>query len=725
MTPAGTARAAGAAARDAAFWAQVAELRPRLRSDVEILVQDYRGQRWYLLHDRGAGRFIRFNTAAYEFLGRLDGDRSVQEILELANAAHVADPVLQPDDVLQILAQLHGAEVLRGGLPMAAQDVLNSYQRAQRFRRRRALSNPLALRIPLFDPDPVLDRLAGLARWLFSRAGLLLWSLVCGLAAVSAVAHAGELGAALAAKTLGTSEVLLFWLLFPLIKALHELGHGLAVKAWGGEVHEVGINLLVLMPVPYVDASAAWAFRDKRRRALVGAAGILVEMFVAALGLLVWVLVEPGWVRELALNAALIGGVSTLLFNGNPLLRFDGYYVLEDLIEVPNLATRSSRFYVYLIQRHLLGLADARPPATARGETGWFLVYGLAAPLYRLLVLMGIALYLASQYLVVGVVLAVWAVVMQVLKPLAAALRFVVADPRLAARRLRGFAVTALAAILGAGVLALPAPLVTRVQGVVWPDAAARVVSASDGFVVDVAAAPGAWVPADTVLLRLENPELQARHAVLEARLRELRDEQAAARQRSRVRAAMVADDIAAAEAELAQVMRRLAGLEVRSATAGRFHPVVPHALHGRYLRQGDVIAYVLAPDRPTVRAVVEQERIGLLRSHPTAVEVMLADRRGDPIPVRLLREIPAGSELLPSASLGAAGGGEVDIDSSDADGRTATDKVFQIELALPAGTPVSGVGGRAYVRLDHGTEPLWRQWMRGLRQLLLSRLQV
>ncbi len=707
------------------FWRYVADLRPQLRKDVEILAQDYRGERWYLLHDRTSGRFIRFNGASHEFLARLDGDLSVGEILETINQGRAQLEQLEPDQILRIMAQLHAAEVLRGGLPLGAQDLLTRYQQVQRFQRRRALSNPLALRIPLFDPDRLLGRLAGLARWLFSWAGLTLWLLVVGLAGVLALANAGALGAAIADKQLGTSEVLMFWLTFPVIKALHELGHGLAVKARGGEVHETGITLLVFMPVPYVDASAASAFRDKYRRATVGAAGILVELFLAALGILVWLVVEPGLVRELALNVALIGGISTVLFNGNPLLRFDGYYVLEDLVEIPNLASRASRFYQFLIQKYLLGLPDARSPVMAVGETAWFAFYGLASPLYRLLVLFGIALYLASEFLVVGVVLACWAVLMQLVKPLFLSLRFIAISPRVEARRVRGAALFGIAILLISGALAVPAPLVTRAQGVVWPGEQAQVVADTNGFVSEVLVATGTKVMPGDILLRLDDPELRVRHAVLASRLRELRDKQVAERQRSRVRAAMVADDIAALQAELDQVEGLLAALEVRSADAGRFFPVDPHALLGKFLKQGEVVAYVVPAQSPIVRAIVEQDRVGLLRSRPTEIQVMLAERLGEVLPARVVREIPAGSEALPSMALGEAGGGSIALDASDDSGRTASEKVFQLELALPPEARATGVGGRAYVRIDHGSESLWLQWARSLRQLVLSRLQT
>ncbi len=707
------------------MWQQVADLRPQLRHGVEILVQDYRGERWYLLHDQGSGRFVRFNTVAYEFLGRLDGDLSVQEIFELANAGKEDEDVLEREDILQVLAQLHGAEVLRGALPLGARDLLNRYHQRQRFRRYRALSNPLALRIPLFDPDRFLGALIGPARWLFSGSGFMLWLFVVVAAAVTAMAHADELVAAVGSKALSTHEVLAFWLLFPLIKALHELGHGLAVKSWGGEVHEMGINLLVFMPVPFVDASAAWALRDKRRRALVGAAGIMVELFLAAVAFMVWLVVEPGLVRELALDVALIGSVSSLFFNGNPLLRFDGYYVLEDLIEIPNLASRSSRFYQYLFQKHLLGLSDARSPATAPGETAWFAVYGMAAPVYRLGVLAGIALYLAAEFLVVGVVLATWAVFMQIVRPAYLSLRFIASSPRVEARRIRGFAVIALALGVVVAAISLPAPLVTRAQGVVWPAEQARVVNPVEGFVSEVIVISGETVSPGMVLLKLDDRELRANRARLEARLQELRDERAAQRQNSRVRAAMVTDDIEATLSELEQTQQKLRDVTVRSAIDGVFYALDPFELKGKLLRQGDVIGVVVRPENPLIRAVVDQDGIGLLRSRETAAEVMLSGNLGTPLPATIVREVPAGSTELPSMALGAAAGGSVAVDMHDEAGRTATEKLFHIELSLPHGTMVSGVGERAYVRLSHGREALWQQWSRSIRQLLLSALQT
>jgi putative peptide zinc metalloprotease protein len=151
---------------------------------------------------------------------------------------------------------------------------------------------------------------------------------------------------------------------------------------------------------------------------IVGAAGIVVELLLASLALFLWLAAEPGWVRDLAFNVMLIGGVSSLFFNGNPLLRFDGYYVLADALDIPNLATRSRRYLIYLVQRHLFGLRDGSTPVQAPGESGWLLSYAVGSFLYRLLILFAIALFVSSEFPVAGVVLATWGVGVQLILPI-------------------------------------------------------------------------------------------------------------------------------------------------------------------------------------------------------------------------------------------------------------------------------------------------------------------
>src|SRR5262249_31618300 len=188
------------------------------------------------------------------------------------------------------------------------------------------------------------ERTRPLAKWLFGPAGAILWLVVVPPALLLAAQHWQELGANASDQILAANNVLPLALVYVALKALHEFGHGFAVKAFGGAVHELGVMILVLAPLPYVDASAASGFRSKWRRALVGSAGMIVEVFFAALALYIWLVVEPGLVRALAFDAMVVAGVSTVVFNGNPLLRYDGYYILADLLEIPNLAQRAARY---------------------------------------------------------------------------------------------------------------------------------------------------------------------------------------------------------------------------------------------------------------------------------------------------------------------------------------------------------------------------------------------
>lgn len=702
-------------------WEQIAALTPRLHRHVSIYRQEYRGERWYVLHDRSSGRFLRFNAVAHDVIARMDGDRTLAEILHQVTAADAAQ--LTSTDILQLVAQLHGAELLRDAFPMSVTQVLERYQRLQSQKRRRAYMNPLAIRIPLFNPDALLNRLVLWARPLFSVAGFAVWTLVVAVGVLLAVANGDALVREARALSLSPGYLLSFWALYPLMKALHELGHGLAVKTWGGEVHETGINLLVLMPVPYVDASSAWAFRDKRKRALTGAAGILVELFLAALGVIVWTSVEPGVVRTAAFNVALIGSLSTLLFNGNPLLRYDGYYVLEDLIELPNLAQRAGRYWLYLIQRHLLGLHDAASPVTAHGERRWLAVYGFASPLYRLFILFGIALYLAGKFMLIGVLLACWAIAMQILLPLARAFVFLLRNPRTRAAPRRTLAVTAALVAVPVLLLLVPLPSVTRVDGVVWLEDQAQVVAATGGLVQRVTVASGSAIEAGTTLMELDAPELRARLAAARAHLDELRAQQASEAVADRVRGALLTEDVLAAEAELDKARADVDALTVRSAVAGRFVLPGDQRPVGRYVRQGEVVGYLIDPGRTIVRALVPQSRAGLLRQRVTGARVVLSERPDRALSATLLRETPRASEKLPSRALGRAGGGSIALNPADAGGLTAAEPWFQVDLRLPPDAAPNGIGGRAYVHLEHGREPVWRQAARAVQQLLLSRL--
>lgn len=708
-----------------ASWYRVAALKPRLRSHAQIHRHHYRGQRWYVLQDYASQRYHRFSPAAYFLIGLMDGRHTVQEIWEIASA-RLGDDATTQDEVIQLLTQLHGADVLQCDVPPDTAELLLRYDRQRRHKWQSQLLSPLFWRFPLFDPERFLQRLLPLVRPFFGKAGALLWLVMVGTAIMLAAMHWPDLTEDVVDRVLAPQNLALLWLLFPVLKSLHELGHAFATKAYGGEVHEMGVMLLVVTPLPYVDASAASAFRAKWQRIVVGAAGMIVELFLASLALFVWLNIEQGAVRVVVYNILVITGVSTMLFNANPLLRYDGYYILADYLEIPNLRSRSQAYIAYLCERYLFGRREAEPGAATPGERGWFVFYAIASFVYRLFVLVAITLFIAGKFFFVGAMLALGGVVAWGIVPAAKILAYLCTSPRLRRVRIRAIAVSAILVAVVVGVICwVPVPLRSRAEGVIWVPERAIVRAGTDGFIDRVVVQPGTRVRQGDVLIVCRDPVLVTRVKVLQFRLQELQTRYTAQWIEDLGKAEVLKEEIAHLEERLARARERVAGLTIRSRTDGTF--VVPQAqdLLGQFVRQGAQLAYVLDLTTLTARVVVSQAEIDLVRHRTRGVEVRLAERLAEPVPAAIQREVPAATEKLPSMALGTQGGGHIAMDPFDAQNVKAVQRLFQFDLELPSSLGVVNIGGRVYVRFDHGWEPLVKRWYQQIRQLFLSRFHV
>lgn len=708
------------------LWYRVAPLRPRLLTRARLHRHHYRGERWYLLQDPASGRVHRFTPAARLVLAAMDGERSVEDLWKLAQR-QLGDDAPTQDEIIQLLGQLHASDLLATD---AAPDVLEVFERGRKqesAKRRRSWVNPMAIRIPLWDPGRFLDRFVPLWRWLWGWPGALLWLAAVIPALVMVPPHWPDLTGNLADRVLAADNLLLVALVFPIIKALHELGHATATRAHGGEVHDMGVMLLVLMPVPYVDASSATVFRSRWRRAMVGAAGMIVELFLAAIAFYVWVSVEPGWVRSVAFNVMLVAGVSTLIFNGNPLLRYDAYYILGDLTELPNLGQRATRYWGYLLERYVLRVRDATSPAETPSERAWFGFYGLASSVYRVFVTIAIAIFIGSQFFFIGVVLALWAVAMMIGMPVVKALQHLQSRQSLRERRVRivalGGAVLGLLALV---LVLVPMPQRTQAEGVVWLPERSILRAGAPGFVNRVELAPGSAVKAGQVLMVRVDPALEAQLRALEARVAELEASYGVEFVADRVKAEMIRDQLQAEQQALERARERAALLPVVAQVDGVFTVAAPQDLPGRWHRQGEVLGYVLGADEPIVRVVVEQAVADLVGAATRGVAVRLADEVGRVIEGRILRQVPAGSEQAPSKALLSSGGGRLAADPRDPEGRKTLERVFQFDVSLaePIGRPAA-FGQRVYVRFELEPEPLALQGWRALRRLFLRHFDV
>ena len=655
----------------------------------------------------------------------MDGQLTVEDIWE-AGRARLGEDAPTQEEMIQLLGQLHAVDALQSDVPPDTMELLKRFEKQQHVTLKQNLRNPLFMRFPLLDPERFLVRFLPLVRPFFSWLGALLWLGVVGTAIFLAGVHWPELTKNVTDRILAPRNLVLLWLTFPFVKALHEFGHAFATKVWGGEVHEMGIMMLVLTPIPYVDASSASAFREKRKRVLVGGFGMIVELFVASLALFLWINAEPGTFRAILYNIVLIASVSTVLFNGNPLLRYDSYYILGDLLEIPNLGTRGMQYMSYLLQRYLFGVPDLEPPLSTSGERFWFVVYTVASFIYRIFIYTAIILFIAGKFFIVGMLMACWAVVTMIILPAGKSIKFLASSPKLGRKRTRAIVTSAVAlAIVAAMVVLVPVPLSTQAEGVVWIPEKSYVRAKTDGFVDRVVAKPGTQVKRGDPLIECSDPLLPAEIKVLESRLRELKTIFDAERISDRVKAEITREEIEQATAELNRARERAEELTIASPLNGKFLVPMDEDLPGRFVRRGELLGYVVDRSTISARVVVSQADVDFVRQRTLGVKVRLPETVSEILPAVLKREVPAATDQLPSRTLTQEGGGEIAIDPRDMMGTKAFKKIFLFDLEMPAQARLYNIGGRVYVRFDHGREPLIYRWYRGARQLFLRRFNV
>ena len=701
------------------LWYRVAGQHPYLRVDVRVQRQQYRDQVWYVLINDQTGRQYRVNHKAYQVIGRCDGRSSVQQLWEVM-LEHLGDDAPTQDEMIRMLSQLNQQGLLGyEAMPDVEAMVGTQGQRVQD--RRRGFLNPFAFRIPLGDPSRVVERLDWLAHAVCNPVTLWIWiaTTAAALAAAGANWHALSTHASTYMAT--PHYLLLAWLAFPVIKTLHELGHALAVRRWGGEVHSAGVTLFVLTPAPYVDASASAGFRARYQRVVVGAIGIMVELSLAAIALLVWLNIQPGLIRDVAFVTMFIASVSTVLFNGNPLLAFDGYYVMCDALDVPNLGSRSKAYWADLMRRFAAGRHTPSNVQAAEGERKWLMVYAPLSAAYRIFISFVIVFWVGGQSFVLGVLAGLFVLITIVLKPLIAVVRNMLAAAPAGSGgwRARG--------LVGAGAAALlvllcvvPFPFNTSVPGVVWLPDQAKIRPETDGFVTKILMRDGARVEPGEVLLVLEDPLLLANRDKLMSQLDGLRADSSKALLRDPLRARNFEQEIERVEGELRHANEKIAQLELRAQVAGTL--VIPRQedLPGAYAKRGNALGYILDGGETAVRATVPEHDAALVRERTRGVEVRLTEAPAERRVGKLVREVPAATNQLPSAALSDRGGGPYVADPADKDGLRTLEPVVLIDLKVPD-IPLKRAGGRVWVRFDHGAEPLAGQWYRRLRQLFLQ----
>ena len=672
------------------LWYRVADFAPRLSPHLVVKRHTIRHETWFIIGDPASSKFYRFNAAAYRFLGLLDGKRTVQEAWDVCNA-QLGDAAPTQRDCIDLLGQLQMFGLLRGDLPIDAHRLRDRMEKLKEQKWQERTGKYVFWTVPLLNPERFLSRFANIARVVFSGWGLGALLVLLFLAFRAVLPRTEELTGSFN-SLIAPENLIWISLCFIVLKVIHEFAHGFACKAYGGRVTEMGLFFLIVLPLPYCDATSSWAFPNKWHRILVSSAGVIVEVAIACVAAMVWAATEPGLVHTLAYNVMIVASVATVVFNLNPLLRYDGYYVLVDLLEIPNLASRSQELMKWGARRYLFGLKGEPAPALhSRNEGAWMATHATLAFPYRLLVMLGIVLVVAQQYFLIGLILGLFGFIVWFVAPIMKGLGYVLSEPTLQLVRARAMAVTfgaLLLAILLIGVVPMPARIYAT--AVVEPYRQHTFRAPLEGVLNLGPVRDGMLVNAGTPIAVIDNPmaELQWERARAAVRIEQIRVDAMQLDTPTKRKLAEMTLQSAREGFELAEAVRR--DLTLTAPFTGLFiGPELPPRA-GTWINQGDPIARLATLDHLVVRAYVDDADYAWLFRDRDRDEAPIAEARfyglpGITAPLVLDRDAVAGVRTIEHQAVGmGTEGGTVAVDPTDPRGQRALSPQWVLTLRFP-----------------------------------------
>jgi putative peptide zinc metalloprotease protein len=704
-------------------WYRVVNLKPRLRATAQISRQFYRGDRWYVVRDPAGNQFHRLSDAAYKFVGLLDGRRTVGEAWELVGGQLEDDAPTQPE-VIQILSQLFSANLVETDISPDATVLLRRHKKQMQRKMQGRLMNVLFPRIPVWDPNRFLTRWMPVVKPFISKAGAVLW-LVMVLCAVGALAsHWTELKDA-ASDSIDPKNWLYLWATFVLIKFIHELGHAFTCRRFGGEVHEMGIMFLVMVPTPYVDASTAWAFPNKWARMLVGAGGMMVELFFASIMAFVWIATKDSHtlVSQISYNAMLIASVTTVIFNANPLLRYDGYYMLSDFWEIPNLQQKAKDYSIGLIKRHIFRVKSQQPlpPPYQRAQ---LFVYSIASGAYRIFVGLAIIIMVAFKVPVLGYLMAIGGVVTWLGVPIYKISKYLAIEPELHRKRAPAIAFTlGVVAALVVVVGLIKFPVNVDATGMVQPSEKFVLHALTPGFVQSIQAKDGEYLHKGDVILVSDDDQLDSQIQQQRARVLGAQYAEQEAAVSDETQRQIEAETIKALQGQLDDLLRHKEEQTIRAPIDGYLIAPKLSDNQGKWIARGEEVATVAQMQKLEVDALLDQREGELAINQPDArAEIRLT---GDPgvtlYPVDHM-VIPEATFKVSHPSLTQRGGSDLAPDPSDKSGLGLKESAFQVIATVSNPESKYYPGQRAYIRLKLEHKSLIWQWTRRFLQLIQTR---
>ncbi len=730
------------------------KLAMRMRPDLSARQHRYQGRVYWVVKEPVGLNYFRFQEEEFAILRWLDGQTSLDELKEKFEEEFPPQKI-SVEELQQFLGMLHKSGLIIVGV--SGQGYQLKKRRDERGRKEllSKFTNLLSMRFKGIDPDRLLNWLHPKVRFLFTRAGfacaLVLAGAALGLVTVQFDVFQSKLPEFHQFFNLRNA----IWLSIALgvTKILHEFGHGLACKHFGGECHEMGVMILVLTPCLYCNVSDSWMLPNKWHRAIIGAAGMYVELIIASICTFVWWFSSPGLLNHLALSTMFVCSVSTLMFNSNPLLRYDGYYILSDIVEIPNLRQKASDILNRKLSLWCLGYERPEDPFLPDRNQIFFALYSVAAALYRWIVVFSILWFLYQVWKpyrlevigqIIGIV-ALWGLFVQPIYKIA---KFFYVPGRIEkVKKPRMYATLAVLAAVVAAFCYVPLPY--RVYCTLDMQARdAHVVSVDvAGQLEEIFVRPGDRIPAGAKLARLSNIDLEIDIARFEGE-RDLYRAQLASLQRLQFGDNELSRQIPSYEANLESVERQLetalvslGRLQLTAPIAGTIIPPAsakpPKNPEGElpewsgtpfspqnancFLAQNSVFCEVGDPRLFEAHLVIDQSEIEFIREGHT-VEIKLDELPFETLHGKIESIAQANLRVSPEA-LSNKAGGELATKTDESGIETPLSPSYEASVPLQDDRGLLRVGLKGRAKIHASWQPLGRRLWRYVTRTFHFRL--